>query len=455
MASGTNPLDRAIALASALLAGRDFIAALAQADMVISRTRGMASAHFIRGTALHELGRSVEAAESLQRAVALAPADATAWLNLGVTLTARDQLAAAERALRRACALAPACAEAQASLGTTLLLVPRLTDAIAAYQSALRLRPDFNAARWDLGFALLLSGDFPGGFAAMVARKPEENATLQSRGLTNAEWNGADLAGGTLLVCSSQGLGDAIQFARFLPQLMARGLPVALLCDASLARLMNGLGVAVSTPQQPLPPHHSWVALSSLPRLLATTAATIPLASGYLAAAPARVAHWHTTLPPGPRVGLVWAGNPAHANDLRRSMSPVDLAPLLALGGVNFVSLQRDSSHVPQGVLDLAPDLTDLAETAAVICALDLVITIDTAVVHLAGALGRPAWLALPHVPDWRWQLGRADSPWYNSVRLFRQQTPGDWGGVVRDIAAALINRPTTPLNARLTEPRQ
>ena len=441
-------LPARIVLASALLGAGDIAAALAEAEAVLAIDPAVAVAHFIRGTALHDRCRSGEAAAALQRAVALAPGDAAAWLNLGVALTALDRLDAAVQALRQACQLAPESAEAYASLGTALVRSLRLPEAVSAYRAALRLRPEFAAVSWDLGFALLLGGDFPAGWAALRQRKPEEEAALTARGVADVEWDGADRAGGTLLVCASQGLGDTIQFARYLPLLAARGWRVVLACDARLARLLGGMAALV-TPAERLPPHDAWVALSSLPLLFGTMALTIPAPAGYLAADPARVAFWRAALAGGPAVGLVWAGNPAHANDARRSLPQAALAPLLQVAGVRFVSLQHDAAAVPSGVTDLAPQLTDLAETAALLQALDLVITVDTAVAHLAGALGRPAWVALPHAPDWRWLLGRDDSPWYRSVRLFRQPGPGDWDGVVADLATALrgyeARRPPSP----------
>jgi hypothetical protein len=378
----------------------------------------------------------------LQAAVALAPGDAAAWLNLGNALATLGRQADAEAALRRACALDPASAQAYASLGTALVLQLRLPEAAAAYREALRLHPDAPGIRWDLGFALLLAGDLSGGWAEQRTRKPEEDAMLRARGVKGPEWDGTAPAGRTLLCCSGQGLGDAIQFARYLPLLAARGARVLLACDARLAPLLRrGGGVAaVVTPAEPLPPHDHWAALSSLPRLCGTTQRSIPAAGGYLSADPARVAAWRARLPTGKTVGLVWAGNPAHANDARRSMPAAALAPLLTLPGIACVSLQTGPTAAGLGpdVPAFGMELTDLAETAALLTALDGLVTVDTAAAHLAGALGLPAWVALPYSPDWRWLLDRPDSPWYTSLRLVRQRRPGEWGGVVAAIAAGL-----------------
>lgn len=434
--------------AAALLArGESWHAALGAAETALAVAPASAVAHFVRGTALQALGRAGEAVPPLRTAATLAPRDAGAWLNLGNALASLDQCDAAETALTRACALDPGSAIAQASRGSLLVQRLRLPEAIAAYRTALRLQPDFAAARWDLGFACLLAGDFASGWAAWRQRKPEEDAALAAWGVVGPEWDGVIAQGRRLLACSSQGLGDAIQFARYLPMLAARGVQVSVECDVRLARLLRGLpGLrAIVTHGAPLPPHDAWVALSSLPRLFGADAGSVPAASGYLAAAADAAAAWRALLGAVPRsVGLVWAGNPAHGNDARRSMPPEALAPVLAVPGVRFVGLQI-GGVAPPGVADLAPRLHDLADTAAALSALDLVIAVDTAAAHLAGALGRPAWVALPYAPDWRWQLGRADSPWYDSVRLFRQPSPGDWAGVAAELAAALSSRTSCP----------
>jgi hypothetical protein len=176
----------------------------------------------------------------------------------------------------------------------------------------------------------------------------------------------------------------------------------------------------------------------SLPRVFATRPDTIPAPAGYLRADPERVRAWRATLPDGPNVGVAWGGNPAHSNDRRRSMPASALDRILAVSGINFVNLQVGPRGGETGLADLSPRLTDYAETAALIACLDLVVTVDTSVAHVAGALGRPAWVMLPYAPDWRWILGRDDTPWYASLRLFRQEAPGDWEAVTASVAASL-----------------
>lgn len=443
LAQDRRDLRPRIVLAVALLAKGELHAALAAAEAALALERAIVPLLFVQGTALHLLGHSADGAVALSQAVARDPQNADAWLNLGIALTTLDRLTEAEAAIHHALALAPHSAPAWASLGTLMIQQARPQEAMAACANAVQLRPDFAPFRFDEGLARLLAGDFAGGWEGLRWRKPEEDAALAACGVTGAEWDTLEVAGRTLLLCATQGLGDAIQFARYIPLLAARGARLIVRCQRSLHRLLAGLAGVASTiaPGDTLPPHDGWMSLGSLPRLFATTDRTVPFATGYLTADQERAKAWRQKFGRDHSVGLVWAGNASHANDARRSLPPSALEPLLRTPGRRFVSLQvgRDpKAFGTDGVVDLAPYLTDLAETAAVLTALDLIVTVDTAVAHLAGALGRPVWIALPYAPDWRWQLGRSDSPWYASARLFRQPRPGDWASVVGDIAAEL-----------------
>ncbi len=251
---------------------------------------------------------------------------------------------------------------------------------------------------------------------------------------------------------AEQGFGDTLQFARYLPLLTRRGAHVVLQAAAPLIPLLQGIPGILVVERGRLPSHDVWVDQMSLPRLFRTVAETIPATSGYLTPNSVLADARDTALPFGLRIGIAWAGNPAHHNDRRRSMPVSALAPIVGAGACMLVSLQvgpqaPDISKV-FGIKDLSHQLTDFAETAALIAGLDLVITVDTAVAHLAGALGIPTWLMLAHAPDWRWMLNRDDSPWYSSMRLFRQEQPGDWAGVVERVASALasIVRPSGTL---------
>jgi hypothetical protein len=404
----------------------------------------LAEAWFVRGTALAALGRAEDAVTALETAVARDPRHARAHLNLGNAWLDLDRFGPAEQHLRRAIALAPTLPEAHASLGFLLTGSGRLADAVAACDAAIRLRPDFAQAYWNRSFAELLAGDYAPAWDDYEWRKRHARFGQYFRRLPGPEWRGEALAGRRLLVLAEQGLGDAIQFARFLPLLRERGAHVVLACAPSLLAVLAPLPVEVVAKAATPPPHDLWVDQMSLPRLLGTRVASIPAAGGYLAADPARVAAWRGRLPSGKRVGLVWAGNPGHSNDARRSVPVAQLAPLLACRSVRFVSLQvgpNSGEAARLGLADNAATLTDFGETAALASALDLVIAVDTSTAHLAGALGRPVWVLLPYAPDWRWLIGRDDSPWYASMRLFRQHQPGDWAGVIARVAAALEQR--------------
>jgi tetratricopeptide (TPR) repeat protein len=437
-----------LALARARLDVGQEDGAVDAAETALALDPSRAEAHFLLGTALNALGRTEEAIASLLQAIARQPRHAAAHLNLGNAWADLDRFEEAERFCRAAIALDPALPEAHASLGFILTAAGRLNEAVAACDAAIALRPDFAEAHWNRAVACLLAGDFAAGFAGCEWRKRHRRFHGDFHDLPGPSWMGEDLAGRTILVRAEQGLGDAIQLSRYLPRLAELGAQVQLVCDPRLIPLLRTLpgSVALTSREAPLPRYDVWADQMSLPRLLATTPETIPAASGYLQADPAWAAAWRATLPEGPRIGLVWAGNPAHANDRRRSLPPGTLAPLLEVPGQHFVSLQlgprsAEAAAMP-GMIDPTARLTDYAATAALVAALDLVITVDTSVAHLAGALGRPVWVMLPFAPDWRWMLGRDSSPWYSSMRLFRQERPGHWAGVMVRVAEALRSAP-------------
>jgi hypothetical protein len=241
------------------------------------------------------------------------------------------------------------------------------------------------------------------------------------------------------LVRAEQGFGDVIQFARYLPLIQAAGGTPILLCAPSLIPLINAMpGIQTVAASEPLPHYDAWIDQASLPLAFKTTLPTIPTPQGYLHADPDHVQAWRARLPAGRKVGVVFSGNPRHQADQRRSV-PLDLIGRLPdIPGLHFVSLHHGTSAACLGRQDLTPWMTDYAQTAALIETLDLVIAVDTSVAHLAGALGKPVWILLPHAPDWRWLLGRTDSPWYRSARLFRQPAAGDWTSVLTQVRDAL-----------------
>jgi tetratricopeptide (TPR) repeat protein len=425
-------------LARALLAAHRPAEVLEQADAVIALEPALAEAYYLRGTALNALDRAAEAVPALERAIALGPT-AAAYLNLGNAHADLDDLAAAEAHCRAAIARDPSLVEAHASLGFILTSRGCLDEAMAACAEAIRLAPDCAGAHWNLATAALLAGDFALGFEKYEWRKRHDRFRRDFLDLPGPVWHGETLAGRTLLVHAEQGLGDTIQLARYLPLIAAAGGRPVLACDPGLTGLLATLpGVATVPKGGTLPAYDLWIDQMSLPRVFATSPDTIPSATGYLSADPARVTAWRARLPNGGKIGIVWAGNPAHSNDRRRSLPSAALARILAVPGIDFVSLQVGPRARETALKDHAPLLRDYAETAALIANLDLVVAVDTSVAHLAGALGKPCWLLLPFAPDWRWLVGRDDTPWYASLRLFRQPAPGDWDTVAGRVAAGL-----------------
>jgi tetratricopeptide (TPR) repeat protein len=426
-------------LARALLAEGQHALALETADAVLDQVPGHAQALLLRGTVLNALGRSVCAAETLRRAIAADPANAAAYLNLGNALADLDQLAAAEAACRDALARDPALTAGWVSLGFILTSRGRLPEAIAACETALALDGQCAQAHWNLATAALLAGDFERGFAEYEWRKAHDRYRHDFIDLPGPVWTGDDPTGRTILVHAEQGLGDTIQLARYLTLIAARGGRVVLACDPRLVPWLGTLpGVKAVPKGGRLPAYDAWVDQMSLPRLFATRPDSIPGARGYLAADPVRTASWWARLPPGRKVGLAWAGNPHHSNDRRRSLPIPLVADLLRVPGVHAINLQVGPRSRDTALPDLSAQLPDYAETAALIANLDLVVTVDTSVAHVAGALGVPCWVMLPYAPDWRWCLGRDGTPWYATLRLFRQTQPGGWDDVVARVCTAL-----------------
>lgn len=429
-----------LSLGRALLSDDRAAEALIEADAVLGAERSNAQALFLRGTALSALARPVEATDTLSRAIAADPANAAAYLHLANALADRDQLQAAEAACRAALLRDPALVEAWVSLGFILTSQGALAAGIEACEIAIARQPDCAQAHWNLAVAALLAGDYARGFAEYEWRKRHDRFRQDFIDLPGPVWAGDDPAGRTILIHAEQGFGDTIQFARYVPLLAARGARVVLACDARLTELLSTVpGIGQTVPLgAPMPEYDAWIDQMSLPYAFGTGVDSIPLSGAYLVADPMRQATWWADLPPGRKVGLAWAGNPRHTNDRRRSLPPDAVAALAATPGVTFINLQTGPRSTEAGLMDQSSRLTNFADTAALVANLDLVVTVDTAVAHVAGALGIPCWILLPHAPDWRWGRRRDDSPWYASVRLFRQPAPGAWNDVIADVAVAL-----------------
>jgi Flp pilus assembly protein TadD len=411
------------------------------------------------GTSLRALKRLDAAIDCYRTLLAVAPDYAPAHNNLASVLRDADRLAEAEHHFRQALATAPPdtpavrLADVVNGLGQVLMELGRHQEALAICQSFRAAHPDQAAMQWNESLVLLLQGRYREGWTAYEARwlVPEHDRPHPDARVLDP----AAVAGQRVLVTTEQGRGDMIQFARYLPMLARRGAAVTFSTYPDLVALMTGLdGVqAVVSADDPDPAYDQRTSLLSLPLAFGTDADSIPAAVPYLRIAPERRAAWRQRLAaaPRPRVGLCWWGS-QHLP--LRSMPLATLAPVLARGDVAFHALQKDIEPADRTWIATRPEvadhtgsIADFADTAGLIAAMDLVITIDTAVAHLAGALGRPTWVMLPFNADWRWLLDRADCPWYPTVRLFRQTRRGDWGPVVAQVAQALRDHRFDPPN--------
>jgi Flp pilus assembly protein TadD len=398
------------------------------------------------GIALKEKGQLDDAIVAFRQALKLKPDLVEALNNLGDALTVTGQLDDAISACRRAVRLKPDYAEAHYNLGNALRDKLQIEESVASFREAIRLKPDYAKAHFNLALVLLVAGDFKRGLAEYEWR-PNVKSVLSGLAISQPQWKGEELGGRSILLVHDQGFGDSIQFVRYVPMVAHRGGRVIMTCHPQLARLFERLPLTrVIINGQPIPPFDMHCSLAALPRIFATDLNSIPNAIPYLTNDPALVENWGKKLGPTGRwlrVGLAWAGNPANPSDWRRSIQPQQLFPLTKLNYVTLYSLQkgRAASHAlppEMKLIDFTPELADFADTAALIENLDLVIAVDTAVAHLAGALGKPVWVLLPYNPDWRWMLEREDSPWYPTMRLFRQRNCGHWAGVIERVIQAL-----------------
>ncbi len=431
---GPRPWRRADGKGDAeLLAALDLLVALAE------ERPDDPGLHLSLGGAYQALGHLRDAAKAYRRAVALAPAYLEALNNLGTIHADALDRASSEAWLLRSLATSPDYAEGWNNLASTRLHDGRAGAAAKAARQALELHPGWAEPRWNLALAQLAIGDLAQGFAGYESRFGLAEAGIAPTILRR--WAGPALPPGpTVAVRAEQGYGDMLQFVRYVPLLRDRGLAPILECHAALVPLMSSVrGLERVLPiGDPFPEGAAQVALLSLPYLMGTRLETIPAEVPYLAAPVERRTRWKERLAslPRPLVGLNWQGNPAFRRDRERSPGFAPIRPLLDLQP--FVGLVRDPGPHDNhpNLTHLGPDFADFADTAACLEQLDLVITSDTALAHLSGALAKPTWLLLHHAPDWRWLEHRADSPWYPTFRLFRQTKPGDWTTVFQQVAA-------------------
>lgn len=410
---------------------------------------------------IHQLADALSCYQKAAKTGCSAPCvinDPQTWFEQGVALIASEDFAAAEQCLRAALRLAPHSLETLLNLGYVLGEQGCYEESLQCYNSVLDLAPDCDEARYNRAIHLLRSGDYVNGFNDYEARFAALK-NVDVRNYSQPVWDGSPLNGRTILVYCEQGLGDTIMFARYIPVLAKLGGRVTLEVQQPLVSLLESLpGIEIVVEKTSHPPKTDlYCRLLSLPHLLQSTIESLPCQIPYLTVSPQRIAPWQNRLKITDhdyRIGLVWAckGRPLP----NRTCPPEFLAPLLSLPTTHFFSLQvgeKDHFPLPENLSSLVTDATeyfkDFSDTAAFIMNLDLVITVDAAVAHLAGALGKPVWVMLPRLSEWRWLLGRSDSPWYPTMRLFRQPVEGDWRSVISDMVQALQKQLPLPQSSQ------
>jgi tetratricopeptide (TPR) repeat protein len=412
---------------------------------------GYAGAYINLGNTYRAQSEFESAITSYRRALEINPTGAEVHCSLGIALRSLGKLEEAIAEYRQAIQLMPGHVRAHNNLGNLLRSQGRFDNAVACYRRALDLKPDYADAHFNLSIVLLTLADFQHGWPEFEFRFARSGASR--RQFSEPTWDGRDVRGKTILLYAEQGLGDTIQFVRYARLVQQRGARVLLECQKELVPLLTACpGVdCLSADHANLSFFDMRAPLLSLPRIFQTTLASIPAEIPYLFAEPRLVDQWKENLNPvhGMRIGIAWQGNPEYRDDRERSIPLAYFLRLAQIPGVCLISLQ-----IGPGAEQLAASSNDVSvvspgedfdrasgafmDTAAIMQHLDLVITSDSAIAHLAGALGRPVWLAVPFVPDWRWLLDREDSPWYPTMRLFRQSTPGDWHAVFDHIQRAL-----------------
>lgn len=387
------------------------------------------------------------AIDLIEKAISINPNDARSYNNLGSAFKKLGALDDAKVSYQKAVTIKPYYADAHSNLGVILNEQGKLEEAAASYQKAIDIKPDYAEARFNLGVLHLLRGDFETGWEGYAWRWRRVERSDSLRDYDAPQWNGEPLENKHIFIYHEQGFGDHIQFVRYVSALHKKGARITLEAPVALNRLLQCLNniVTLITPGDTPSEFDYHVPILELPKLFGTTLNTIPQDHSYLQADTVLVKEWAKRLGPKKdfRVGIVWAGKPTHKNDKNRSIDPQLFQSLSAVPGVSFYSLQLGRNDeatriINPNINDLAPHINDFADTAAIMSNLDLVITVDSAVAHVAGALGIPVWTLLPYIPDWRWLLDRDDSPWYPTMQLFRQKNAGNWSEVMERVISAL-----------------
>ena len=407
------------------------------------------------GGILGQEGRADEAIQLLKSALARQPNVGNWHLNLCALYRGKNMLDDALQSGLEAIRHSPDTAAHRVELALTHLTRGERDLASLRYREALAREPENPAAHMGLGELLLSLGEYPPGWMEYYWRNKLDQARGTLPKMSAAQWNGMKLPGGTLLLVADQGFGDMIQFSRYIPWVKQRVPNLAIGWGPEVTALLGShpdIDICFGK-WADAPPHDAYALLSSLPQIFATELETIPAPIPYLHMNRDRIEFWRRRLDAAfpdrrLRVGLAWSGRPTHPNNLRRSIRLETLAPILATPGVDFVGLQkpfpdedRPFAQTLPNFVDLSAELLDFSETGAAIKALDLVIAVDTAVVHLAGAIGAEAWVLVPEPADWRWLLERTDSPWYPTLRLFRQRRAAEWAPALAEAATALRQR--------------
>ncbi len=435
-------------LGNALRSQGDLAGAVEAYHRAIEFHPNYAEAYANLGSALSHLGQFDKAASACQRALEIWPDFAPAYNNLGVALAAEGRFGEAIVAFRQALQLLPSLASAHKNLGDALKEIGAFAEADSAFRTALDLHPTYANAGFSRSLLRLLLGDFEAGLPAYELR--HQVFRQNQRGFSQPMWDGSPLQRQQILVHAEQGFGDAIQFVRYAPMVAERGGEVIVECPSELVALFSGMkGVSeVIAYGESLPAFGLQVPMLSLPLLFRTTPESIPAGVPYLFADPRLSTEWARRLDEHSsqlRVGLAWASNPKNRQARKRDIGFPLLEPLLKIDGIDFFSLQigkgaEQMQVLPEaaGMIDHTAHIKDFSDMAAFMSQLDLIISVDTAVPHLAGALGRPAWTLLAHIPDWRWGVAGEKTPWYPTMRLFRQPAPGEWAPVIRRVSEEL-----------------
>ena len=413
----------------------------------------------IKGKVLTRLKRFADALASYDKALAFKPNDADALANRATVLAELGHCDHALADLAKALRFDPNSFDAYLNRGNVYSALARMDDALADFLAADRLRPDDPDANFNAALALLCMGRFTQGWNKYEHRFKQQQRAMMLPKLPRPIWRGdKNIAGKTIVLVAEQGMGDAIQFARYAPLVAACGARVVLGVHKPLARLMESIpGVTqIVADGDTLPDFDMYCSLLSLPLAFETELASIPSTVPYLRADAARIEQWRRRLRHNGqlRVGVCWGGSAAHVGDRRRSIAFEQFATLLTVPGIDFVSLQKDINDTQAarlrelGVIQLGQHFEDFSDTAAVVAQLDLVISVDTSVAHLAGAMAKAVAVLIAYSPDWRWMLHRSDSPWYPTMRLFRQTALGDWSETLERLRCELVEVARRPITA-------